>query len=84
MAARLDVGAPRALAGPGGSRVAAQVGEQAAWFESPDLDLAPIPEAFGSAFLIPAAACGRALSMEGPVSGVWANGAAELLEIAEG
>jgi hypothetical protein len=63
-------------------RVSAQVGGAEVWFESPDLELAPVPEAFGSAFLIPAAARGRALALEPAVSGIWMNGAAQLLEFA--
>lgn len=52
------------------------------WFESPDLDLAPTSEAFGSAFLLPAAAGGRGLALESPVSGIWLNGAAQILGFA--
>lgn len=84
MPARLEVGAAHVTARPGASRVAGQVGCAEAWFESADLDLEPIPEAFGSAFLFPAAAKGRGLRMADPVSDLWANGAAELLGAAAG
>jgi hypothetical protein len=54
-----------------------------AWFESPDLSLEAVPEAFGSAFLLPAAARGCALAFAEPVSAVWMSGAGTLLEILE-
>ena len=82
MTARLTVGKPRILTGPVGARISASVGAGEVWFESADLDLAPTPEAFGSAFLIPAAAQGRALSLESPVSGIWMTGAGALLDFA--
>ncbi|HEU4828442.1 MAG TPA: hypothetical protein VFT04_04535 [Gemmatimonadales bacterium] len=83
MAARLEVGAASAATGSGGTRVSALVGEVHAWFESSELDLKAVPEAFGSAFLIPAASRGRALSFESSVSGTWMKGAGELLGFAE-
>ena len=93
MPATLDVGALRATAGPGGVRASARVGSSEAWFESPDLALEAVPEAFGAAdalapspgvaFLIPAAATGRALAFSDPVSAIWSSGSEGLLRIAE-
>jgi hypothetical protein len=82
MPARLEVGTAHVTPRPGTARVSAQVGGAEAWFESDDLQLEAVPEAFGSAFLFPAAARGRGLSMVDPVSAIWASGAAELLEAA--
>jgi hypothetical protein len=83
MPATLDVGALRATAGPEGVRATARVGSAEAWFESRDVSLEAVPEAFGSAFLIPAAAAGRALAFSDPVSAIWSSGAEGLLRIAE-
>lgn len=83
MPATLDVGALRATAGPEGVRATARVGSAEAWFESPDLALEAAPEVFGSAFLLPAAAVGRALAFSDPVSAIWSAGSEALLQIAE-
>jgi hypothetical protein len=82
MTARLKVGAPGVQTGPGGVRVTAPVGDTDAWFESADAELAPVPEAFASAFLIPAAARRRTLAMESPVSGIWLDGSVKVLQFA--
>ncbi len=82
MTARLQVGAPCVQTGPGGVRVTAQVGEAEVWFESADIGLAPAPEAFASAFLIPAAARRRALALQSPVSGIWLDASGRVLELA--
>ena len=82
MTGPLSVGTPRVLASPDGVRVLAPVGGREVWFESADVDLVPTPEAFTSAFLIPAAAHGRALAIEPPVSGIWMTGATEALAVA--
>lgn len=64
----VEVGAP--VAGRIGniSRVSAQVDGRDVWFESEDLDLTPAPEAFVSAFLIPALAAGRRLALAVPLA----------------
>lgn len=82
MAPSLRIGAP--LVSSNGGRVSAQVGATEVWFESDELPLAGASEAFASAFLIPAAACGRQLELEAAVCPVWRSGAAELLPIVGG
>lgn len=82
MTARLRVGTPAVQTGAGRVRVTAPIGGADAWFESEDVALVPVIEAFASAFLIPAAARGRALALEAPVSGIWLDGSEKALELA--
>ena len=77
----LRVGAPTVQAGAA-VRVLAPVGGAEAWFESGDMALAPVPEAFASAFLIPAAARQRTLAFDAPLSGTWLDASGKVLELA--
>jgi hypothetical protein len=52
-------------------RVTADVDGLPLWFESSDLDLAPSPEAFGSAMLIPAQAKGEPVVLQEPCDRQW-------------
>lgn len=56
-----------------GRRVTARVDGRAAWFASRDTELVSAPEAFGSAFLVPAVHAGRVLRLQVPVCDVWAG-----------
>ncbi|HEX6644099.1 MAG TPA: hypothetical protein VF037_05450 [Gemmatimonadales bacterium] len=76
----LAIGPVATRAAGNGTRVTAPVGGHPAWFECTDLPLEPAPEAFGSAFLIPAAASHRRLDLAEPVSSTWADGAGKVLD----
>jgi len=52
-------------------RIAADVAGTLVWIESSDVDLRPAPEAFASAFLLPALHAGRALTISDPVDPLW-------------
>jgi hypothetical protein len=81
MGPRLAIGTVVTRATANGTRITAPVGGHPAWFESPDLPLEPAPEAFASAYLIPAAASRRGLELAEPVSPTWAQGAARVIEL---
>ncbi|HLS46971.1 MAG TPA: hypothetical protein VK012_00505 [Gemmatimonadales bacterium] len=84
MTQSLLIGVPTIRPAGRGTRVSALVGGIEAWFESDELPLQPSPEAFASAFLIPAAAEGRQLELEAPICPVWRSGAADLLPVIGG
>jgi len=65
-------------------RVSADVAGETLWFESPDVELVPSPEAFGCALLMAALHDGRPLAIEGSVSTRWLSNADRLLEIIHG
>ncbi|HEY9516993.1 MAG TPA: hypothetical protein VIQ74_15045, partial [Gemmatimonadaceae bacterium] len=73
----------RSLCTHGTSRITASVDGLDAWFESDDMELRPAPEAFASAFLIPAAAQARRLVLSDPVAPDFATGPQRVLEIVE-
>jgi hypothetical protein len=52
-------------------RVSADIDGLPLWFESPDLELAPSPEAFGSAMLIPALSKGESVVLQEPCDPRW-------------
>lgn len=52
-------------------RVSADVDGEPVWFESQDLELEPVTEAWATAFTIPALERRARLSLEAPVDGVW-------------
>jgi len=58
--------------------VTATIDGRETWFTSRDIDLVPAPEAFGSAFLVPALHAGRTLRLQTPVCDVWAGNLAPL------
>lgn len=66
-----------------GSRVVADVDGTEVWFESDDAVLVASPEAFGSAFLLAAAAFGRPVQLTGPVTRRWRRGARRALRVAD-
>ena len=55
----------------GAHRVSADVDGLPLWFESSELDLAPSPEAFASAMLIPAQAKGQPVVLQQPLDPQW-------------
>jgi hypothetical protein len=75
------VGAPTVEVSGGLHRVSAIVDGSPLWFESRDVSLAPSPEAFLSALLIPALHTGRRLGSEAPVSPRWVHGVRDLLAV---
>ena len=62
-------------------RVTAEVGGAPLWFESADLPLAPAPEAFGSAALIPALHHRLRLQFADPVDSEWLENLARLIPV---
>jgi hypothetical protein len=58
---------------PDGVRISAVVNGRQIWFESSEAELAPSPEAFGSALLIPAMHAGLPLAIEQSVCTTWAG-----------
>jgi hypothetical protein len=76
-----DIAAER---GGGSHRVRAEVGGEPLWFESPDIELRPAPEAFGCALLVAALHGGRPLTIEGEVSARWLSNAGRLLDVFQG
>ena len=77
----IRIAAPVAEGGDGAWRVAADVDGVRVWFESPDRPLAPSPEAFASAFLVPALAHRRRLVSEAPLDAVWLGNSPRLVGI---
>ncbi len=67
--------------GGGAYRVCADVGGEPLWFESPDVELLPSPEAFGCALLVAALHEGRTLTIEGKVCTRWMENVARLLDV---
>ena len=63
------------------SRVSARVGEHTLWFESGDIELAPSPEAFASALLLPSLDARKELHIEQPLSSAWMTNCRQLLRI---
>jgi hypothetical protein len=62
-------------------RVAADVADLPLWFESADLELAAVTEAFGSALLIPALHQAERLRLVGSVSREWVENISRMLPI---
>lgn len=56
-----------------GQRVTARIDGRTVFFASRDLELAPAPEAFGAAFLVPAMHAGRALRLQAPACDGWTD-----------
>jgi len=54
-----------------GSRVTARVAGHDVWFESPDAELCPAPEAFATAFFLPALEEGAELRVRAPLDRTW-------------
>ena len=77
----LTIGRPGARDAPGASRIEADVDGTRVWFESPDVALAPAPEAFASAFLLPGLAVRARLRSEAPLDPAWLAGSRELVKI---
>src|SRR5690348_16864723 len=77
----LTIGRPGSRDAPGASRIEADVDGTRVWFESPDVALAPAPEAFASAFLLPGLAARARLRSEAPLDPVWLAGSRELVKI---
>jgi hypothetical protein len=73
---RIEV--PRGSGRATASRVEANVDGVSVWFESDDVPLAPAPEAWASAFLIPALHVRRPLDIEAAMDPQWAANAARL------
>ena len=69
----VEVAPPRHSVSRGMSSVAATVDGRKVWFASRDIDLAPAPEAFGAAFLVPALHASRSLHIQAPVCDTWAG-----------
>ncbi len=63
------------------SRISAQVQDRVLWFESDDIELAPRPEVFACALLIPALHAGLTLSLDQPLSTTWLTNCRQLLRI---
>jgi hypothetical protein len=62
--------------------VSADVDGLPLWFESPELDLAPSPEAFASAMMIPAQAKGESVVLQEPCDTQWRTNVASIQPIA--
>lgn len=63
------------------SRVSARVGSHVLWFESDEAELAPVPEAFASALLVPSLDSGQELVFDQPLSSAWLSNCRQLLRI---
>ena len=77
----VTVGPISASSGERGSRVTADVDGLPVWFESANARLEPAPEAWLSAFLLPALHDRRALAFADPVDSTWLANSARLIEI---
>ncbi|MGI8938307.1 MAG: hypothetical protein ACR2JF_08875 [Iamia sp.] len=64
-----------------GARVVATVDGTDVWFASDDAALTPAPEVFGSAVAVAAAAHGRGLRLDAPVTDRWQQGTAQALDV---
>lgn len=67
----IAIGVPRLESHGGVRRVTADVDGLPVWFESADLDLVPAPEAWATAFTIPALERGARLALDARVDSVW-------------
>lgn len=63
------------------TRVTATFQGRTLWFESNDLDLISVPEAFASALLVPALVAGVTLTFDSALSPVWLANCRKLLDI---
>lgn len=63
------------------SRITADVNGTLLWFESWDTVLHPVPEAFASAFLLPAAYSHAQLTFDQPVSPTWLTNSGQILTL---
>ncbi|MEM6483418.1 MAG: hypothetical protein AAF662_00320 [Pseudomonadota bacterium] len=66
------------------SRVSATVDGEFLWFESTDVELTATPEAFTSAFLIPAMSAGEDLRIDVPLCPLWQTNSARAQEVIHG
>jgi hypothetical protein len=64
-----------------GCRVGVEIAGTTVWFESSDIRLRPAPEAFGSAFLIPALQEHERLAFDDPVCPVWLENIERLMAV---
>jgi hypothetical protein len=78
------LGAPRARRVDGGCEVSADLDGTPIWFRSVDAELAPVPEAFAAAALLPALLAGARVEVEAPLEASWLAGASELTRIFAG
>jgi len=76
----IDVAVPRLTLWCGAHRISTTVDGRALWFESFDLPLAAVSEAFGAALLVPALHAGRPLRLAGPVCETWGANLARLTD----
>jgi hypothetical protein len=80
----LKVSNIRASYGGGRHRVAADVGGATLWYESEEIELAPAPEAFGTALLLPSLHRRRRVALDAPVSAKWLSNVGRLMEVWRG
>ena len=80
----LSISPLRSLSRAATSRIAADVDGVEVWFEADDLPLRASPEAFTSAFLIPAAALERRLTVCDPVAADFTTALPRILDIVAG
>ena len=79
----IDIRAIRQFRSDSFLRVEATVAGDLVWFETGDADVRPFPEAFISAFLLPAMFRGAPLLIEGEISPPWRANLAGLMKIFE-
>lgn len=75
---RWRIGAFRSGSAGGVHRVSAEIAGRELWFESPDAELLPAPEAFASVVLIPALQHGATIEVDAVLDPVWLATAARL------
>jgi hypothetical protein len=81
---RIRIGEIRAVRSAGAWRIIADVDGRATWFESAEVDLEPVAEAYGSAFLIPALHRHAVLELDPAVDPVWLGNVPAILELLHG
>jgi hypothetical protein len=80
----MDVGRIRRERRGGEHVVVAEVDGAPVWFSSPDAELAPSPEAFGSALLLAALDRGEPLRLAGRADRLWRENAARAAQVVAG
>lgn len=78
----MQIGKIAATISSGVHRVSADVDGLPLWFESSELDLAPSPEAFASAMMIPGQAKGEPVVLQEPCDAQWRTNVASIQPIA--